>query len=276
MLFTLYGDYAYPRGVDLWLGGLVSFGERLRISEVAVRSAVARLARDGWIIARRDGNRSFYGLSAQGRSLIEEGTQRIYEPRGRAWDGRWCVLTYAIPEAQRAHRDRLRRELAWLGFGALGGGAYVSPRDVATHAQTLVANHGVSEFARIFTARFDGPVTADAMVRHCWDLPAIARQYDAFIKHYAPLYRRDAALRRKRALGDASAFVHRFALTHDFRRFPFIDPDLPEQLLPRGWSGTRARELFESYHTLLTDGALRYFNAVALASKSNGRISSTA
>jgi len=276
MLFTLYGDYAFPRGVDLWLGGLVAFGARLRISEVAVRSAVARLARDGWISARRDGNRSFYGLSARGRSLIEEGTERIYEPRMVAWDGSWCVLTYAIPEAQRAHRDRLRRELAWLGFGALGGGAYVSPRDVAARAQALVANHGVSEFARIFTARFDGPVTAEAMVRRCWNLPAIARQYEAFIKHYAPMYRRDATLRRKRALSDASAFVHRFALTHDFRRFPFIDPDLPAQLLPRGWSGTRARELFESYHALLTDGALRFFNAVALTSKLNGRISSSA
>ena len=272
MLFTLYGDYAYPRGVDLWLGGLVAFGERLHISEVAVRSAVARLARDGWVSARRDGNRSYYGLSTRGRSLIEEGTQRIYEPRSGGWDGQWCVLTYTIPEARRAHRDRLRGELAWLGFGALGGGTYVSPRDVASRARALVAEHGVSEFARIFTARFDGPVPADEMVRCCWNLPAIARQYEAFIKHYAPLYRRDAALRRKRALRDASAFVHRFALTHDFRRFPFIDPDLPAQLLPPGWAGARARELFENYHTLLTDGALRFFNAVAIEARSNGAV----
>ena len=276
MLFTLYGDYAYPRGVDLWLGGLVAFGRHLGISEVAIRSAVARLARDGWITARRDGKRSFYALSARGRSLIEEGTRRIYEPRRREWNGQWCVLTYAIPEAKRAHRDRLRKQLAWLGFGPLGGGAYVSPRDVTSQAQALVAEHGVADFARIFTARFDGPVSSGAMVVRCWDMPVIARQYDAFVKHYGPMYRRDAALRRRHALPDASAFVHRFALTHDFRRFPFVDPDLPAQLLPRRWPGAQARELFESYHALLTDGALRFFNATAARGESNGRVRSTA
>jgi phenylacetic acid degradation operon negative regulatory protein len=276
MLFTLYGDYAYPRGVDLWLGSLVAFGRRLGISEVAIRSAVARLARDGWISARREGNRSFYALSTRGRSLIEEGTQRIYQPRRAGWKDEWCLLTYAIPESKRAHRDRLRKQLAWLGFGPLGGGAYVSPRDVASQAQALVAEHGVADFARIFTARFDGPVSASAMVSRCWDLPAIARHYDAFVKHYGPLCKRDAALRRRRALADASAFVHRFALTHDFRRFPFLDPDLPAQLLPRRWPGAKARDLFESYHTLLTDGALRFFNDTAAQGEANGRIRSTA
>jgi phenylacetic acid degradation operon negative regulatory protein len=276
MLFTLYGDYAYPRGVDLWLGSLVAFGARLGISEVAVRSAVARLARDGWLASRRLSNRSFYALSSRGRSLIEEGTQRIYHPRRTEWSGRWCVLTYAIPEAKRAHRDRLREQLAWLGFGPLGPGAYVSPRDVSDEAQALVAEHGVADFASIFSARFEGPVPAAIMVSRCWDVPAIARQYDAFVKHYRPAYRRDAALRRRRALSDASAFVHRFALTHDFRRFPFLDPDLPAQLLPRAWPGTQARELFESYHALLTDGALRFFSTTAAHGESNGRIRSSA
>jgi phenylacetic acid degradation operon negative regulatory protein len=263
MLFTLYGDYAYPRHVDLWLGSLVALGARFGISEVAVRSAVARLARDGWLASRREGNRSYYALTERGRALIEEGTQRIYQPRRSGWHGSWCVLTYTIPEARRAHRDRLRKQLAWLGFGSLGGGTYVSPRDVAAEAQALVSDHGVAEFARIFTARFDGPVSPADMVRSSWDLRAIERQYDAFIKNYQPLYRRDAARRRNRTLPDSTAFVHRFALTHDFRRFPFIDPDLPAQLLPRGWAGARARELFESHHALLTEGALRFFSAIA-------------
>jgi phenylacetic acid degradation operon negative regulatory protein len=263
MLFTLYGDYAYPRGVDLWLGSLVALGARFGISEVAVRSAVARLARDGWLTARREGNRSYYALTERGRALIEEGTRRIYQPRRGAWNGQWCLLTYAIPEAQRAHRDRLRKQLAWLGFGPLGGGTYVSPRNVASEAAALARDHGVERFARIFNARFDGPVSSAELVRRCWDLKKIAASYERFIKHYAPLYARDGARRRKRALPDSSAFVHRFALTHDFRHFPFIDPDLPAELLPRGWPGTRARELFEKYHALLSDGALAFFKTSA-------------
>lgn len=267
MLFTLYGDYAYPRGVDLWLGSLVSLGALFGISEVAVRSAVARLARDGWLAARREGNRSYYALTERGRALIEEGTRRIYQPRRGGWHGQWCVLTYAIPEAKRAHRDRLRKQLAWLGFGPLGGGTYLSPRDVAAEAASLVDQHGVAEFARIFNARFEGPVAPAQLVRGCWDLKDVGAQYETFIKHYAPLHARDAARGRKRTLPEAAAFVHRFALTHDFRHFPFIDPDLPAELLPRGWPGARARQLFERYHALLSDRALAFFKTTAEANR---------
>ena len=263
MLFTLYGDYAYPERRDVPLSGLVEIGQALGLSEVAVRSAVARLAREGWIVARRDGNRSRYGLSASGARLIEEGTQRIYRPRTAPWDGLWCVLNYSIPEARRAERDRVRKRLAWLGFGAMGGGAYVSPREVAADVLLLFKDHGLHSFARVFSAKLEGPVDDAALVTQCWDLSAIAKRYDAFVSHYQRQYERDKRLRDKRALAEVDAFVTRFALTHDFRRFPFVDPDLPESLLPRDWPGTRARKLFETHHALLTAGALRFFDRIA-------------
>lgn len=260
MLFTLYGDYAHPQGTDLWLGDMVRLAAALGISEVAVRSAVARLAREGWIHARRAGNRSYYGLSETGRALIEEGTRRIYVRRG-AWNGEWTLLTYSIPESKRAHRDRLRKRLAWFGFGPLGGGTYVSPRDVAADVQTVLAEHGVHRFSSVFSARLSG--RDEKLAAQCWDLPSIAARYERFMAHYEPMYRRDARRRRERNLADEEAFVTRFALTHDFRHFPFIDPDLPAALLPSRWAGTRARDLFDRYHGLLRDGALRYYAALA-------------
>src|SRR6516162_9287508 len=83
MLFTLFGDYVFPIGGEIWLGSLVAIGRALGMSEVAVRSAVARLARERWVAARKHGQRSFYRLAPKGRALIEEGTQRIYHGDGR-------------------------------------------------------------------------------------------------------------------------------------------------------------------------------------------------
>lgn len=263
MLFTLYGDYAYPKQTDVPLRGLVEIGRSLGLSEVAVRSAVARLAREGWIIARRVGVGSRYGLSESGRRLIEEGTRRIYRPRRRRWDGLWCVLNYSIPEAKRSDRDRIRKRLAWLGFGPMGGGAYVSPRDVGQEVLALLRDHRLHAYARVFSGKLAGPGGDTDLVGQCWDLKSIARGYEAFAAHYEPLYRRDRALRAKHALADVDAFVTRFALTHDFRRFPFVDPDLPDVLLPRRWAGTRARRLFEAHHALLTGGAVRFFEKIA-------------
>lgn len=263
MLFTLFGDYAHPRRLDVPLFGLVHVGEALGLSEAAVRSAVARLAREGWIASRRDGSRSRYGLSTSGRLLIEEGTRRIYTPRNGRWDGSWCVLTYTIPESKRAVRDRVRKQLAWLGFGALGGGTYASARDVGAETMRLLRDHGVDPYARVFSARLVGPGSQSGLVDQCWDLRSIARRYDAFVRHYEPLYRKDAALERKGTLDDADAFVTRFSLTHDFRRFPFIDPDLPSNLLPSAWPGARARAIFEAHNRLLRAGAFRYFDRIA-------------
>jgi phenylacetic acid degradation operon negative regulatory protein len=268
MLFTLFGDYIYPKGGDIWQGSLVAIGNALGMSEVAVRSAVARLARENWIVARRGGQRSFYSLSAAGHALIEEGTRRIYRADGARWDGRWCLLNYTIPESKRALRDRMRKQLAWLGFGALGAGTYLAPRDVSTHVQQLVERLGASGYARTFIASRAGG-TADAdIVRECWDLAGIARLYERFIDRYSPLFQRDKTRKARRDLDDRDAFIVRFALTHDFRRFPFIDPDLPLRLLPKDWAGVRARKLFEDYHVMLTDGALRFFAACAAASSS--------
>jgi phenylacetic acid degradation operon negative regulatory protein len=268
MLFTLFGDYVYPKGPDIWQGSLVALGEALGMSEVAVRSAVARLAREDWIVARRSGQRSFYSLSAGGRTLIEEGTRRIYRPDGVPWDGKWCLLSYSIPESKRALRDRIRKQLAWLGFGALGAGTYLAARDVSAEAGRLVERLGAARFARTFVASRTGATSDADIVRECWDVARIGRSYEVFLERYEPLYARDRLRKKRHDLADKDAFIVRFALTHDFRRFPFIDPDLPQRLLPKDWAGARARALFERYHAMLTDGALRFFAACAAASSS--------
>ncbi|WP_223864737.1 PaaX family transcriptional regulator C-terminal domain-containing protein [Streptomyces sp. 5-10] len=36
-----------------------------------------------------------------------------------------------------------------------------------------------------------------------------------------------------------STLVERMRLVHDYRLFPFHDPDLPPELLPAGWHGRR-------------------------------------
>ena len=86
---------------------MASFG----VSAAAVRQAVSRMSRQGWLAARRDGNRAFYSVTERGRRRIEELSPRIYGPVIE-WDGRWRLLTYAIGEAHRKRRDRLRKELS--------------------------------------------------------------------------------------------------------------------------------------------------------------------
>ena len=37
-------------------------------------------------------------------------------------------------------------------------------------------------------------------------------------------------------------------LVHEWRKFPFLDPDLPADMLPAGWPRKRAHDLFRERH----------------------------
>lgn len=54
----------------------------------------------------------------------------------------------------------------------------------------------------------------------------------------------------------------RTRLMHDCRLFPFHDPDLPPELLPEGWSGRAAHEVFLEAHGLLRAPAEAFVDSV--------------
>ena len=64
-------------------------------------------------------------------------------------------------------------------------------------------------------------------------------------------------------LDDRESFRRRFLLTHEFRRFPFSDPDLPDALLPSDWVGVTVREAFLEYNRKLRRRAERFYRDVA-------------
>jgi phenylacetic acid degradation operon negative regulatory protein len=74
-------------------------------------------------------------------------------------------------------------------------------------------------------------------------------QYEAFIEDFA----------RVRALTPEACFRQQTLLVHAWRRFPFLDPDLPAELLPEGWPRRRAHELFHGRHERWHARATEYF-----------------
>ncbi len=78
-------------------------------------------------------------------------------------------------------------------------------------------------------------------------LDALAATGGAFVAEHEP------ALKRWRADGgtDARAFVDYMTALTQWRRLPYLDPGLPPELLPAGWNGGRAADLFGDLDALL-------------------------
>lgn len=258
MMFTLFGDYIMQRGGEIWVGSLIQISAEFGLSQQAVRSALSRMGQHGWLRVRRMGNRSYYRATPRAKRLLEEGERRIFERRKAPWDGCWHVLVYSIPERKRVIRTELRKQLAWLGYGPLSSGSWICPHDVGDDVRGLVESLGIEGHVETFAARHEGGSSDRELAARCWDLAGIDRRYQEFLARYRPLF----ADLSQREVGESECFVRRFLLIHEFRKFFFIDPELPSELLPDRWHGSAARELFRDFHALLADPANRYFDQV--------------
>ena len=139
-------------------------------------------------------------------------------------------------------------------------GRKVVENDLLDRLASLADRYGLAGRFEAFTARHEGPTAdVDWAARH-WDLRATDEAYAAFVAEWRPrLERERGAAAGGEALADAMCFVERTRLVHAFRKFLFIDPGLPQELLPERWAGTGARAVFSAYYHLLTEGALRFF-----------------
>ncbi len=266
LVFTLFGEYLLRRREAVPVAGLIRLLAPLGLSEADVRTVLSRMVRKGWLVGGRGGRRGRYGLSAAGRRLLEVGEARIYRPRwDEPWDGHWYVLAYSIPEDRRRLRDGLRVRLAWLGFGSLGNGLWISPHDVDAEVRELAEAFGLQDRFEAFR----GPAVAFTdpahLVRVCWDLPGINRRYERFIRRWAPLYERDRTAVPAGSVDAERCFVQRFRLMHEYREFPLLDPYLPRVLLPSDWGGECAAHLFRAFHDLLVEPADAHVAAVLAA-----------
>ncbi|MBT9149687.1 MAG: Transcriptional repressor PaaX [Dehalococcoidia bacterium] len=213
--------------------------------------------------ARRVGRRSYYSLTENGQRLLTKGARRIFERKNNHWDANWSIVVYSIPEARREARDKLRLELGWIGYGALSEATWISPYDLTNEVEDLVDRLQIREHVQIFRARHEGFAEARMIVSRCWDLVRIHQRYAGFIAKYRP--RLEDHLRRLEAgeaIPPSECFVERFTLIHEYRKFPFFDPDLPRELLPDNWLRPQAAALFHEYHGLLADRANEYFESV--------------
>jgi phenylacetic acid degradation operon negative regulatory protein len=263
LILTLFGDYILPRGGMIWTASLLALLELLGIGERAARSALSRMSGRGWLAARKQGRRSQYTLTAQGRALLEHGERRLFEPHFADWDGLWRLVVYSLPESKRDLRHALRGQLIWLGFGPLAPATWISPHDRRAELEYVCDELDIRAHVDIFSEMALHSSSDRALVERCWDLLALDAEYREFVKRYQPEYqacRRLSAEQMERAAD--VCFTRRFWLTHAFLPFPRKDPGLPIALLPSDWAGFAARQLFDDYRRLLEPYAGKFVDEV--------------
>src|SRR5882757_8547757 len=227
IVITVFGDAIVPRGGSVWLGTLLEFFATIDIDSGVVRTAMSRLANDGWLERHKVGRNSFYRLVKKGRQTFDTATKHIYDTQVSDWTGRFELLLIGSSE----DRDASREALKDAGFGSPLPGVWIAPSGVPVPEQ---AAHAI----RLEVSAEDD--SGRRLLGESWPLQRTADAYLKFMKIFEPLR---GWIGRRERLSDTDAFTARILLIHHYRRVVLRDPLLPTALLPRDWPGQAARQL---------------------------------
>jgi phenylacetic acid degradation operon negative regulatory protein len=241
LLLTMLGEFVHPRHSSVWTATLLDALGAAGVEEKSARQALTRTASEGLLRSTRHGRRVLWELTPSGADLLEEGTRRIYGfmRERHPWDGRWLVLSLPSPESQRQLRHRLRTRLTWLGLGSPTSGLWVTP-DASKYdaVHDVVGELGLEARAFAWLGPASGIGDEAAMLANAWHLADVEDRYVAFLDAFGS----------RQVATPADAFVAQVELVQAWRRFPFLDPDLPAELLEHDWPGPRAAAAFHERH----------------------------
>lgn len=225
IVITVFGDVVEHRGGQIALRDLQRITDRIGIGEGALRTAMFRLAKEGWVERQKDGRSSLYRLSADRRFEMSEAAKVIY--RGTLGSGvrEWAlILDEGADVAQALRLSRGAQILPWRD--GLGGRERFVLRARAEH---------VPDWVRSL-------VVPDAVEAQIGEVGRLLDQLPA-------------------RLSDLDALVMRVLLVHFWRRAVLRLPEYAADLMPPDWEAIGALARLGDVYAGLWEGSER---AIAL------------
>lgn len=256
-IFSAFSFYGSRRGNELAGTWLVAALSALGHEVAAIRQTLYRMENGAVLQSRVNGRNKMYRLSPGARADAAAGLAKIMAPVARGWDKQWTIVQLSAEGEGRSEKELVREVLRAEGFARVGPNLFLHPRDRIARLMAAAHGHGVADMLTIFRGARAFPAGDREFAAGVWDLETIAAGYRQFVQRYAPIGK------SAHAIDDADAFLRRFALVFDYLETGWKDPDLPPEMLPPGWPGSRAKTLVQSLYRKLLPQALAFGDRLA-------------
>lgn len=127
-----------------WLSGWPEEYPRHRL-----RQEIERMKKREWIVeAEKDGKR-FLRLTDKGRvHALCQKIKNLPAPHKLAWDKKWRLAIFDIPEQGKHERNLIRRTLISAGFQKMQKSVYLYPHSIPEELRLLLQKKGLNKFIR--------------------------------------------------------------------------------------------------------------------------------
>lgn len=244
----------YLRNLDGWIATshLIALLEDLGVPASLGRTAITRVKQKDLLVSERNSRGVGYRLSDSAGGMLNAGDRRIFAPRRMAPGDPWCLLSFSIPEHERALRHQLRRRLRWIGCGTVSPALWICPAFLSGEVEEILDDLGLREHSTVFRAAdARGAGSLRDSVASWWDLAGIAALHHDFIAEASVLLASDPR-------DGADAFRRYVRGIDSWRPIPYLDPGLSVDLLPADWAGDRSEQLFAQLRERLAEPALAH------------------
>jgi len=242
VVITIFGDYVQPHGGTIAMTDLQSLLGAMNVESGAVRTAMSRLAKEGWVMREKQGRNSFYRLSDTEEQRFIPAAQKIYrvdfspDPK--------TLLVAIAPNAVGHGRETQNALLS--SFGGMqvrnGVGLFADPNETV---RRQISN------ADFFVFEGDVEQLPNWAIEKL-DLQTLAQEYRALANRLQHLA---VSLSSLREMNGLDALCARTLLIHDWRRLILKQPPLPKQLLPADWPGAECHRLVRDIYLALVDSS---------------------
>jgi phenylacetic acid degradation operon negative regulatory protein len=236
LIVTILGDVVQPRGGVVSMADLLTITGHMNIEAGAIRTALSRLAKEGWAVSEKTGRTSSYAFGVKGQKMFTPASDRIYTSIQADHCDEWVLAI--LPPNRAKERKEMQEVLADTNALQSTAGFALWPKNSAPNSKFL--NH-------LECLCFDGALqNVPAWVKAELAPPESKIAMQAFIENYTDL--RDLPPE----LPALDALVARILMLHDWRRLVLRYPTLPPALQPNGWPMPNAHALVaECYKNLV-------------------------
>ncbi len=255
-IVTVFGDVVSQHGDWVWLGSLIEILKPLGYSERLVRTSVFRLVKEDWLEVKKVGRKSYYRQTESANSHYVKAAKRIYSADTRLSENNWSILLPCFVDEPEL--SLLKKQLNWLGFSAISGGAFAHPNFDQSSLDETINELNLADSVVVFSANTIDEQSAKVLkklVELKWQMPALQSRYTLFIETYQKIM---DLIESGISVSDDQALSLRILMVHEYRRILLTDHELAEDMLPPDWKGHQANQLVESLYAVLSEPSCRY------------------